>query len=76
MHKHNSTNCQKYLTGGGLKKICSENFLQIYIKTSMAKFILSKVPCFRHILLNIFRRRGLKYENYPLRDILFQTTFR
>ena len=37
----------------------------------MAEIIFSKVPYFKHILLNYFRRICLMYENYPLRDILF-----
>ena len=48
-----------------------KNFLTVIIKTSAAEIIFSKVPYFKHILLNYFRRICLMYENYPLRDILF-----
>ena len=37
----------------------------------MADFIVSKIPCFQHILLSTFRRMRLKYEKYSLRSILF-----
>lgn len=36
--------------------------------------VKNKIPCFQHILLNTFRQIGLKYDNYSLRRILFQTS--
>ena len=79
-------NNQTYLYGGVLKNIFAENILQNIIRASVAKFIFStatcfqciplnifRATCFQHILLNAFRRMHLKYENYPLRDILFYT---
>ena len=55
-----------------------ENFLEIIIKPCVADFIFSRTPCFRHILLNTFRRIRLKHEYYSLRHILkkIKTTFR
>ena len=52
-------------------------FLQI-IKTSVAEFNFSKVPCFQQILQNTFRQTRLKYENYSLRHLILgiQTAFR
>ena len=64
-------NYQKYLFDVILKNICSENFTQIIIKSSVAALILSKIPCFQHILMNTFRRMRLNYENCSLRSILF-----
>ena len=51
-------------------------FLQI-IKTSVAEFNFSKVPCFQQILQNTFRQTRLKYENYSLRHLILgiQTAF-
>ena len=40
----------------------------IIIKASLAEFILSKVPCFQHIL-----QMPLKYDTYSLKGILFKT---
>ena len=37
---------ENYLSSGVLKNICSENFLQIIIKTSVVGFILNKAPYF------------------------------
>ena len=62
-----------YLSTTVLKNICSEEVLQNIIKASAADFIFSKILCFQHILLNTFRRMGLKYEDYSLRRILLQT---
>ena len=45
---------------------------KINIDVSIVEFIFSKSPCFLHIFINNFRRIRLKYENLPLRDILFQ----
>ena len=61
-----------------LKNFWSENFLEIIIKPCVADFIFSRTPCFRHILLNTFRRIRLKHEYYSLRHILkkIKTTFR
>ena len=53
-----------------LKNICSENFLQIIIKASVAECIFSKISCFRHILMNTLKRMRLKYETFSLRHIL------
>ena len=53
-----------------LKNICSGNFLQIIIKASVAEFIFNKISCFRHILMNTFKRMRLKYETFSLRRIL------
>ena len=47
------------------------NFLQIVIKVSLAEFIVSKIPWFKHIPLNALRRMFLDYENCSLRRILF-----
>ena len=38
-----------------LKNICSEHFLQIIIKLSVAQCIYNKISCFQYILLNNFR---------------------
>ena len=46
-------------------------FLQIVIESSVVEFISSKFPWFQHILLNLFKRMRLQYENYSLRHILF-----
>ena len=45
----------------------------IIIKASVAEDICSKIPCFQYILLNTFTRMRLKYDNYCLRRMLFQT---
>ena len=34
-------------------------------------FLVIKVPCLQHILLNNIRRATLKFENYSLKKILF-----
>ena len=39
----------------------------------MVDFIFTKILWFQHILLGTFRRMHLKYENFSLRRILFQT---
>ena len=44
-----------------------------YYQSICGRFYFSKIPSFQHILLNIFGRIRLKYENYSLRCILFQT---
>ena len=45
------------------KNCCSENFLQIILKASMADFIFSKFYAFS-TFSNTFRGMRLKYENY------------
>ena len=55
------------------KSICSENFQKIFIQTSVWEFIISKIPCFQHILLNTYGGMPMKHENYSLRLILSQT---
>ena len=60
-----------YWPWGVLKNIYSEVTVQIIIKTSVAEFIFSKIPCSHYILLNTFSWIRLKYEIYPLRDTLF-----
>ena len=66
---------------GTLKSICpvlfpgifvSGNFLQIIVKASVMEFILSKISCFQHILINTSVMKRLKYENYCLTGIVFQ----
>ena len=42
------------------QNFCSDNFLQVISKPSVADFILSKISCFQYILLNTFRRIRLK----------------
>ena len=44
-----------------------------YPENESPQFIFSKVPCFQHILLKIFRRIRWLYENFSLKSILFQT---
>ena len=66
-HKNNY---QKYLSCVILKNICSENFLLIIIKVSVAESIFSRISCFQHIFLNTLRRMHLNYENCSLRSIL------
>ena len=56
-----------------LKTIFLAIFLPIIIKEFVANFIFIKMPCFQHIFLNTFRWMRLKYENYFLKRILFQT---
>ena len=47
---------------------CSQNFLQIIIKASVANLIFSEIPCFQHLMLltsivmNTFRRMRLENE--------------
>ena len=43
------------------ESICSESFLEIIIKVSLAEFTFSNISCFQHILLNTFRRMRLNY---------------
>ena len=64
-------NYQKHLSGTILKYNSSENFLQINTSASVVEFIFHKTPCFQYILMNNFRLMCLKYENFPLRGILF-----
>ena len=61
-----------YLPDGFLKNIFSRNFLQVVIKTLVAEFTFSKLPCFQHILVNTFPLTDVpKHENYSLGGILF-----
>ena len=62
----------KVSIGVVLKNMCSTNFLQNIIKSSVTEFIFSKILYFRHILLKTFRRNCLKYENYSLRRMLLR----
>ena len=48
-------------------------FLPIIINESVTDFIFIKMPCFQNILLSTFRWMRLKYENYSLKRMLFQT---
>ena len=71
MFKHNRT-IEQFITSVGylaLKNFCSEIFLRIVIKASVAEFISSNILCFQYILLNTFRWISLRimYENYCLR---------
>ena len=68
------SNFQNYLPVAVLKNFCSEKFLQIVIKTFVVDFIFSKILCFQHIFLSSLRLMHLKYENYSLRRMLFQTS--
>lgn len=43
------------------------------IKASLLEFVLSKIQCSQHILLNIFKRIYLNYGHYYLRSIFFYT---
>ena len=56
-----------------LKIIFLAVFLPIIINESVADFIFIKMPCFQNILLSTFRWMRLKYENYSLKRMLFQT---
>ena len=69
-----SVNCHNDLIffSVAVQNFCSANFLPIIITSSVVEFILSKIPCFPHILMDTFRRMRLKYENYSLRSISFQ----
>ena len=68
-----SVNCHHDLIffSVAVQNFCSANFLPIIITSSVVEFILSKIPCFPHILMDTFRRMRLKYENYSLRSISF-----
>ena len=55
-----------------MRNIFLKSFQQIIIKSSVAEFIFSKAPCSQYILIKNFNQMHLKYENYPLRDILSQ----
>ena len=57
-----------YLSEDFLKNVASKKFLQIITEAFVAEFNFSRIPCFRHVLLNTFERIPLKYENYSLRD--------
>ena len=59
-----------------LRAFVQESICKQYFKIFVVDFIFSKIPCFQHIHLDRFRQIDLKYENYSLGHILFQTLTR